>query len=373
MKIIIATGPIHAFPPPGAAGAQKVFLTLAREFVKKGHRVTVFARSWPGQPAEEQLEGMRIVRADGYSQGTNIWVDLLKDLVYAFKVRTKVPSGDLLITNDFWLPVTVPRSRRGNRRLVVAAHRFPKRQYSLYRHADAFIAVSESVASAICAQEPSLAAKVFTINNPLDSSSLYPSARRPGDTTVIGSLGRIHPEKGVHLLLKAFRLLVERGLPVRLKIAGPWEERHGGGGEQYWKEIRRLAEGLPAEVLGPLENNEIAGFYSSLDVYCLPSLADLGEAMPLAPLEAMACGVVPVVSDIPAFREYIQPATNALVFDHHAKEATELLAAALSELVGDSEKRAKLAAAAVDTSKLFSPAVIADKYLQVFEKVVSGT
>jgi glycosyltransferase involved in cell wall biosynthesis len=87
----------------------------------------------------------------------------------------------------------------------------------------------------------------------------------------------------------------------------------------------------------------------------------------------MACGVVPVVSDIPAFREYIQPATNALVFDHHAKEATELLAAALSELVGDSEKRAKLAAAAVDTSKLFSPAVIADKYLQVFEKVVSGT
>jgi glycosyltransferase involved in cell wall biosynthesis len=372
MHIVVATGPIHAFPPPGAAGAQKVFLTLAREFVKRGHRVTVFARAWPGQQAEEAFEGMRIVRADGYSQGKNIWVDLLKDFAYAARVRSQIPSGDILITNDFWLPVAV-RGQAKARRLVLAAHRFPKHQYRLYRHADAFVAVSESVASAIRAQQPSLAAKVFTINNPLDAKSLHPVERSRRSFTVIGSLGRIHPEKGVHLLLKAFRLLAQSGLPLQLKIAGPWEEQHGGGGERYWREIRKLAEGLPAEVLGPLGNDEISSFYNSLDVYCLPSLADFGEAMPLAPLEAMACGAVPLVSDIPAFREYIEPGRNGLVFDHHAKNAPEALARALAGLVMAPEKRADLAAAALETSKRFSPAVIADKYLQLFEKVVSGT
>ena len=372
MHIVIATGPIHAFPPPCAAGAQKVFLTLAREFVKKGHRVTVFAREWPGQKTEEISEGMRIVRRGGYSQGTNIWADLLKDFAYAVRVRSRVPSGDVLITNDFWLPAVLRRYRRNGSKLVVAAHRFPKHQYWLYRHADAFIAVSDSVASAIREQQPSLAHKVCVINNPLDSSSLSPARRSGKSQTVIGSLGRIHPEKGVHLLVAAFRKLHEGGLPVQLRIAGPWEKADGGGGESYWKKIRAMAEGLPAEVLGPLQNQAISGFYGSLDIYCLPSLADQGEAMPLAPLEAMACGVVPVVSDIAAFREYLEPGANGVVFDHRSKHAVENLAAALKDLVLHAGKRAQLAAAAVETSGRFSTSAIADKYLQLFEKVVSG-
>jgi len=373
MHIVIATGPIHAFPPPGAAGAQKVFLTLAREFVKKGHRVTVFAREWPGQPREENFEGMRIVRRDGYSQGTNIWGELVKDFAYAARVRSCIPSGDVLITNDFWLPAVLRRYRRNGSKLVVAAHRFPKHQYWLYRHADAFVAVSESVASAIREQQPSVALKVCTINNPLDASSFSPARRNEQSQVVIGSLGRIHPEKGVHLLVEAFRKLCENGPPVRLRIAGPWEKAAGGGGDLYWKQICEMAEGLPAEVLGPLQNEQIAGFYGSLDIYCLPSLADQGEAMPLAPLEAMASGVVPVVSDIAAFREYLEPGSNGVVFDHRSKKAVEHLAAALRDLVLQPEKRARLAAAATEASRRFSPAVIADKYLQLFEKVVSGT
>jgi len=373
MNIVIATGPIHAFPPPGAAGAQKVFLTLAREFVRKGNRVTVFARAWPGQEADENFEGVRILRAGGYSQGTNIWMELIKDFAYAARVRSRIPTGDVLITNDFWLPALLKNYRRRGTRLVVAAHRFPKRQYWLYRHADAFIAVSESVADAIRKQEPSVAGKVHTINNPLDSSTLYPAHRADRDGITIGSLGRIHPEKGVHLLLRAFGKVSPSHPAMRLRIAGPWEKRDGGGGEQYWKEIHRMADGLPVEILGPLRNDEIADFYNSLDVYCLPSLADLGEAMPLAPLEAMACGVVPVVSDIAAFREYIEPGRNGVVFNHRAENAPELLAAAIRQLALDPARRDAMAAAARETSTRFSPPTIADKYLQLFQKVVSGT
>lgn len=373
MHIVIATGPIHAFPPPGAAGVQKVFLTLAREFVRRGHRVTVFAREWPGQAREEDFEGIRVVRRDGYSQGTNIWLDLAKDLAYAVRVRANVPVGDILITNDFWLPALLRRRGKQGGKLVVAAHRFPKRQYRLYRHADAFIAVSKSVASAIRNQQPCLASKVFTINNPLDASMLAVRKRAGcGAEAVIGSLGRIHPEKGVHLLLEAFKELVRGGSAARLKIAGPWEKGAGGGGEEYWRRIHRMAEGLPVEILGPLRNDQIAEFYESLDIYCLPSLADLGEAMPLAPLEAMACGVVPVVSDIAAFMEYIEDGANGLVFNHRAPDAPLQLAQTLERLVKDPETRSIMATRARSKAENFAPHAIADQYLAVFTDLLDG-
>jgi len=372
MHIVIATGPIHAFPPPGAAGVQKVFLTLAREFVRKGHHVTVFAREWPGQAKEETFEGIRIVRRDGYSQGTNIWLDLAKDLAYALRVRSDIPAGDILITNDFWLPAVLGRRGSKGGKLVVAAHRFPKHQYRLYRHADAFIAVSKPVASAIREQQPCLASKVFTINNPLDSSTLCFRERKERDEVVIGSLGRIHPEKGVHLLLQAFRELVHAGSPVRLRIAGPWEKSAGGGGEEYWRRIKRMAEGLPVEILGPLGNDQIADFYGSLDIYCLPSLADLGEAMPLAPLEAMACGVVPVVSDIAAFMEYIEDGINGSVFNHRVPDAPSLLARVLGRLVKDPEARALMGSRARRKTENFASHIIAGQYLAVFADLLDG-
>jgi glycosyltransferase involved in cell wall biosynthesis len=45
----------------------------------------------------------------------------------------------------------------------------------------------------------------------------------------------------------------------------------------------------------------------------------------------------------------------------------------LNDLVSDADKRARLGAAARATAEKFSPATIADKYLQLFQKVISGT
>lgn len=369
MKITIATGPTYAFPPVGAAGVQKVFLALAREFVRCGHEVTVFARSWPGQADEEILDGIHIMRWGGYAQGLNIWSDLAKDFIYAARARRRVPPADIVITNDFWLPFMMQFGGGVRGKLVVAAHRFPKRQYRLYRHADAVIAVSQPVANAIRAQEPALAGRVFTINNPVDTRMFHGIPRKPEDKVVVGILGRIHPEKGVHLLLESTERLVKRGCPMRVKVAGPWEQSQGGGGERYWRKIRQMAEGLPVDIAGPLKAEELPGFYQSLDIFCLPSLADFGEAMPVAPLEAMACGVVPVVSNIEAFMEYMENGVNGIVFDHHAADPAGELAAALGRLIGDPGTRMAMAAAARATSERFSASAVAAGYLEVFARL----
>lgn len=366
MRITIATGPTYAFPPVGAAGVQKVFFALAREFADRGHDVTVFARSWPGQPGEEMLDGIRIVRWGGYAQGLNIWCDLAKDFMYAVRAFRRVPAADVIVTNDFWLPFMMQFAGEGCGKLAVAAHRFPKRQYRLYRHASAVIAVSRPVADAIREQEPSLARRVFTINNPVDTVTFHGVPREPRDKVVVGILGRIHPEKGVHLLLESAARLVKCGSPVQLKVAGPWEQSQGGGGERYWRTIRQMAAGLPVEISGPLKAEELAGYFQSLDIFCLPSLADFGEAMPLAPLEAMACGAVPVVSNIGAFFEYIEDGVNGVVFDHHSEDPSGALTAALGRLIEDGSMRVAMSSAARTTAERFSASSVAAQYLDVF-------
>jgi glycosyltransferase involved in cell wall biosynthesis len=84
----------------------------------------------------------------------------------------------------------------------------------------------------------------------------------------------------------------------------------------------------------------------------------------------MARGVVPVVSDLAAFREYLQPGVNGMVFDHRSKDPAVSLASVLGELVGDARKREQLGVEARTTAERFSTGAIADKYLQLFARLV---
>jgi len=156
-------------------------------------------------------------------------------------------------------------------------------------------------------------------------------------------------------------------------LVGPVKQSEGGGGEEFAEELKRKLDGLPVRFEPPVFNlSDLARIYDTGDILIYPSVADTGEAMPLAPLEGMARGLVPVVSDIAAFREYLEPGVNGVVFDHRSKDAAGNLAAALRELVDDADARKRMGAAARQTAENFSPAAIADKYLHLFEKVISG-
>jgi glycosyltransferase involved in cell wall biosynthesis len=157
-------------------------------------------------------------------------------------------------------------------------------------------------------------------------------------------------------------------------LVGPVAQSEGGGGEAFAAELKRQVEGLPVRFEAPVyEPEKLAKIYDGADVFVYPSVAETGESFGIAPLEAMARGLVPVVSDLAVFREYLESGANGVVFDHRNGKGPDNLAGALSELIADADKRARLGAAARATAEKFSPAAIADKYLQLFEKVISGT
>jgi glycosyltransferase involved in cell wall biosynthesis len=380
MKITIATGPIYPVPAVLGGSVQRLWLSLAEEFAKREHEVTIFAKAYPGQADAENRNGVRLIRWGGYDLTTSLWRDLVKCFLYAWRACPKVPAGDVVVTNDFWMPALLPLLRPSAGHVVVNANRFPKKQYWLYGRAAAFSAASRAVQDAILVQSPKLAGKVRVIPNCIDEAFLQPRSLRPPNESPdskpvhILYVGRINPEKGLTLLALALRILESRCPGQwRCSLLGPVAEDQGGGGAAYASTVMEMMKGLPAELLSPVyQPQALAAAYDQADVFVYPSQADTGEAMPLAPIEAMARGVVPVVSRLGAFLEYLEPDINGLVFDHKGPDAPQGLAAALEFVVVDHEARRRMSKRAAAAGAAFSPSNIAEKHLALFEEVKGG-
>jgi poly(glycerol-phosphate) alpha-glucosyltransferase len=102
-------------------------------------------------------------------------------------------------------------------------------------------------------------------------------------------LGRIHPKKGLDLLLPAWSRLEAQRKDWELVIAGP-DERN------YCRQIQKLAAslGIEGEILftGAVTGSAKIALLYSADLFVLPSYS---EGLPMSLLEAMACEI-PVVA-----------------------------------------------------------------------------
>ncbi len=371
MKITVVTGPWLPVPALRGGAMQKAWHGLAREMARSGHEVTIVARSFPGQPPAETIDGVRFLRARGFSQGKHLAWDLAKDLLYALATLPQLPAGEILVTNDFWLPVLAARLRRSAGAVVVSAGRFPKGQYRLYRRAERIVAISGAVKAAIAAEQPTLAAKTVVIPLPVDLALFAGAAPARDGSPKLLFVGRVHPEKGLDVLLGAFALLAARFPKWRLEIVGPAAEGEGGGGERYMERLRDLAREQRVDFRGPIfDPAALAAVYRGADLFCYPSLAERGEAFGVAALESMASGVAPVVSDLACFRDFVRDGENGCVFDHRDPGAERSLAEVLARAMTDEALRNRLGAEARRTAERFGFAAVAAEYLAEFERIL---
>lgn len=112
----------------------------------------------------------------------------------------------------------------------------------------------------------------------------------PGNTFIIGSVGRLHPVKNYDGLIKIFaKYNKERNKQSCLVIAGEGKERDN---------LLALAESLDISgnvfLLGDIEHHNIYEFYKAIDLFMLVSHS---EASPIVTLEAQAVGVRCLIAD----------------------------------------------------------------------------
>ncbi|HEX4129639.1 MAG TPA: glycosyltransferase family 4 protein [Pirellulales bacterium] len=165
------------------------------------------------------------------------------------------------------------------------------------------------------------------------------AARAAEQPPRIGYFARIAPEKGLHHLVDAFKLLAEdASLPlVRLAIAGYLNS----GDRRYFDEQQaRLAEWGLAERVdyhGEVSRDEKIAFLQSLDVMALPTVYRESKGLPM--LEALANAVPVVVPSHGTFPELVADTGGGELFE--PGNVTEL-AGVLRQLISDPQRNDEL-------------------------------
>jgi glycosyltransferase involved in cell wall biosynthesis len=385
MRISLVNGFFLPLPPLGGGATEKSWHRLAQEFAARGHEVRAFSRTWPELPATETVAGVTHHRLPGFDHTPTLAGNILRDLVWSWRVHRSLPPADIVVCNAVTLPVWLGRTKPAAGRVVLMAGRMPKGQYRHYRAIARILAPSSPVAARIVAENPALAGTIRVTGYPNDSALLadpqpaptFLPPAAPG-TVTLGFVGRIHEEKGLRLLADALaRVRLLDGLPPwRVVVCGPSDVARGGSGSDFRRDlIRRFAAatGNRAVFLEPQFNDRtLAALYQRLDIFCYPSLAEEGETFGVAVVEAMAAGAVPVVSGLECFRDFVRDGVNGAVFDHAAADAPERLAAALGRLLRDAPERARLVVAARAEAQRFDFPRFADDLLADFARLTGG-
>jgi glycosyltransferase involved in cell wall biosynthesis len=337
-------------PVPAVSGGatEKTWYGLARIFASAGHAVTFVSRRWPGLADDETAEGVHHVRVPGFDHTGSLPANLALDLLWGLRVARALPPGDIVICNTITLPAWLRRLRPSAGKVAVMIGRVPKGQARFYGDVARIYAPSSFVAARIA---PARAlARTRVTGYPIDWALHARSSAQSAPPVTVGYVGRLHPEKGIALLVRAAcRLSGRAGLPEwRLRVMGPSDTRQGGGGGDWIRALQAesaAALGARIEWLPPeFDPVRLAGAYGGMDVFCYPSLALKGETFGVSVAEAMAAGCAVVVSALACFSDLVADGRTGLVFDHADPDAERLLADCIGLLVSDAAKRRDLAA-----------------------------
>jgi len=367
LKITIIQGAFFPVPPILGGAVEKIWYRMGQEFALAGHEVTHISRSHPDLPDTEYLNGVNYVRISGYDTPSKLIKLKFLDLLYSIRAIKKIQMSDVIVTNSFWSPLLL-RGKQG-RKVYVDVQRIPKGQMKFYTHVGLLRGCSPAIFDAIKAELPVKShSQVSYVPNPVPFTVKKLSVKR--EKTIL-FVGRLHPEKGVNVLIKAFSL-IEKGLKGewKLVIVGPSEFKDGGGGDLHLKELHELASDMDVTFTGPVySEDELVNHYAKASIFCYPAQDGSGDAAPVAPREAMAYGCVPVVSALGVFNDFITDNLNGLIYDQNAADQPQALAEKLSLLTSNETILNKMSEECQLVNKKFSPVVIAAAFIKDFEKI----
>lgn len=195
------------------------------------------------------------------------------------------------------------------------------------QRADRILAVSHAMKKGIVQSTGVTSKKVAAAPNAVDSRVFYPEKTSRSQSILY--VGRITAEKGVHILLQALPLVLEKVPRAKLVIVGP--SKFGLERGDYEKHLRQLVKELGVEpsvtFTGTVSVNELRKMYSQASVFCLPSVWQ--EPFGLTLIEAMACETPVVGTRVGGIPEIVSKNRGGLLVKPEAGE----LANAITEIL----------------------------------------
>lgn len=145
--------------------------------------------------------------------------------------------------------------------------------------------------------------KMMVIPNGIDVERFASLPRQPHERPTVALIGRVVPVKDIKAFIRAVRILKDRLGDIEAYVIGPDEED-----KPYASECYHMVEhlGLQDNLLFTGQA-DIREYLPRIDVMALSSIS---EAQPLSVLEAGACGIPVVSTDVGACREILRGAAD---------------------------------------------------------------
>jgi glycosyltransferase involved in cell wall biosynthesis len=389
--------------PVFASGVQRgsvaiVTWELARHLAES-HLVQVYAPQYPGEPREERAaNGVTIRRVPRSFRQLHKMLDVGTGIFglsppyfstgafhreYASDVSNELSRDPPDIIHVQTYPQFIPQFRRAapKARLVfqvhdeLLTHVYTPALEERIAMVDAIVTCSDYITQKWRARFPAKAPRIETIGNGVDLERFHPGERGVSNRRVL-YVGRVSPEKGVHILVQAFERILAELPDAELAIVGPagllpWSQvsllksdphiaalqRFYGTtlGDRFDKQIVHAREsysnaivaGVSAatrariQIRGAVSYDDVPRLYQESAVLAVPSLVHEPFGLPLA--EAMASGLPIVASRCGGIPELVTEGSTGWLVERGDIEG---LAQALRRALTDATARSGMRHAA---------------------------
>ncbi|WP_114814629.1 glycosyltransferase family 4 protein [Paraburkholderia kururiensis] len=192
-------------------------------------------------------------------------------------------------------------------------------------------------------------------NVPCDATGTQSDAQPPrAAPTKLAFMGRANYWKGIETMAKAVPVLFARNPQLTLTLFGTGEAPEATLA-RFPESVRERMTVVPA-----FDNAQLPALLASHHILMFPSMY---EGFPLSPLEAMACGLVPVGSNIGGLRAFLRHGDNGLIVPPGHAEA---LVNAVQSLVDDPAYWARLQRRARETSLDYAWEKVAHRFERLY-------
>jgi glycosyltransferase involved in cell wall biosynthesis len=340
LRIAQVAPPYERVPPPAYGGTERIVDELARELVRRGHEVTLFASGDSESPGGLVPTVPHALRNSGPETDATAGFVHTLELVLEHESRFDVIHSHV----EFW---SLALARAARKPVVATFHGRLDAPYAadaLRDQRSALVALSRAHA----AQCPGFAWTVVYNGLSLDR---MPFGSTPGDDLCF--VGRIAPEKGV---LDAIEIARISGRRLRIAAKEPFLEHE----KQYYAEVFAPARGrADIEEVGELRGAERDALMAASYATLMPS--DWPEPFGLTAIESLACGTPVIARPVGALPELIRHGRDGFLAADAATMAAGLPGVAGLDRAGIRR----------DVIEHFSASRMADGYERIYRLVLA--
>jgi glycosyltransferase involved in cell wall biosynthesis len=353
---------------PLAGGAEVYLQEIFSRLVNRGHHITLLSERFPGSEPEDVIEGIRVIRAGGKftfnftagrqvsrlaeSLNSDIVIDDLNKIPFYSPWHTKRPVLAILmhLFRGSIFRETLPP--------MAAYVWMAETMISLAYRRCRFAVLSESSKkdTVKVGIDPS---RIAVIPPGTDFDRFSPDASVAREPVVL-HVGRLKRYKATDHLLRATKMLRERGVKLTTVIVGDGDDK-----PRLEALAAKLELGEHARFTGFVPEAEKVNWYRRAAVLVEDSVK---EGWGLIVMEANACGTPVVVANSPGLRDSSKDGVNGLMYKYGDVPA---LAEKLEKLLSDGALRNRLGQQAIEWAKQWTWDGAADAMEKAAEAAIS--